>query len=375
MTRKLGDLSVGRDNNFNLLRLVAASMVLISHSFTLATGRPNLEPFTAEIGLTLGSIAVHIFFVTSGFLVTGSLLSRRSLVDFFTARALRIYPALWVCQILSVLVVGLAFTQLMPAHFFSLWRTWHAVLKNCVLIRGVNVGLPGAFRTVPFAMGGVNSSLWTLPVELGLYLKLGFAWLALSVLSKFRMRIFKAFCLTVAVIGMMVAILNSGPLRARIVDEIGGGWLLTALFFSGAALKVFQDYVPMSSWLAGVMAISLLVSSVNHVCFGIVYRLVLPYLVLYLALVPPLRRLHIATKGDYSYGIYIYAYPVQQSLAALIRPITPVVMIIFAAPIIFALAFASWHFVEEYALGLKEELARSLRRLIFSVRAASANPS
>lgn len=376
MTHKLSDYTVGRANNFNVLRLVAASMVLVSHSFTLATGQPQTEPFVAQIGLTLGEIAVHIFFVTSGFLVTGSLLSRGNIVEFLAARALRIYPALWVSQFLTVLVVGLLFTQLPAGHFFTLWRTWHSVLKNCALVRGVDVGFPGAFTHVPFAVGGVNSSLWTLPVELWLYLKLGFAWLLLSWIPRLRMRIFQALCLAVAAICMLLAILDgTGSLRPAIATAVSGGWILTGFFFAGAALRLFQNHVPMSHRLAAIFTLALLASGVNHACFAVVYRLVLPYLVLYLALVPPLRRLRIATKGDYSYGIYIYAYPVQQSLAALVTPIAPVQMIFCAAPITLGLAFASWHLVEKHAMSLKDEVARRTRRIVAPVGKASANPS
>src|ERR1700733_14431477 len=121
----LKDYSSGRNNNFNIVRLIAASMVLVSHSFTLATGNPETEPFANQIGLTLGTVAVHIFFVSSGFLVTGSLLARKSVSEFFLARALRIYPALWVSQVVTFTIVGLWFTSLSASDFFGHWVTWH----------------------------------------------------------------------------------------------------------------------------------------------------------------------------------------------------------------------------------------------------------
>ena len=80
---KLSQLAQGRDNNFNLIRILAALAVLATHSFTLATGRPETEPLRGRLGLTIGSIAVDIFFITSGFLVTASLLNRRSIIDFY----------------------------------------------------------------------------------------------------------------------------------------------------------------------------------------------------------------------------------------------------------------------------------------------------
>ena len=103
---KLSQFAQGRDNNYNFIRFMAAVAVLVTHSFVLATGRPNTEPLRARLGLTLGSVAVDIFFITSGFLVTASLLNRRSIIDFAWARLLRIFPALLIMLLLTVFVLG-----------------------------------------------------------------------------------------------------------------------------------------------------------------------------------------------------------------------------------------------------------------------------
>jgi peptidoglycan/LPS O-acetylase OafA/YrhL len=85
----------GRDNNFNVLRMVAAFSILIFHSFSLPYQEAQ-KVFGFHIG-DIDDFFVHIFFVTSGFLVTASLLHRQSLADFLWARALRIFPALFLC--------------------------------------------------------------------------------------------------------------------------------------------------------------------------------------------------------------------------------------------------------------------------------------
>ena len=87
LTRPL--VTSGRDNNFNLIRFCAAFAVLISHSFAIATGSGSAEPMRHTLGLTWAYIAVDVFFLTSGFLVTASLISRQSAVGFAWARALR----------------------------------------------------------------------------------------------------------------------------------------------------------------------------------------------------------------------------------------------------------------------------------------------
>src|SRR4051812_37415672 len=99
----LAELVRGRDNNFNVIRLMAAFAVLVTHSFGMTTGS---EPLRSSLGLTWGVIAVNVFFLTSGFLVTSSLLGRNSALDFIWARVLRIYPALWLMLALTVLGLG-----------------------------------------------------------------------------------------------------------------------------------------------------------------------------------------------------------------------------------------------------------------------------
>jgi len=360
--RRLNDYTSGRDNNFNIMRLLAASAVLIGHSFTLATGNQEIEPFVRELGITLGTIAVDVFFVTSGFLVTGSLLSRNNIVEFFAARALRIYPGLWVSQILTVLIVGLWFTSASPSSFFSQWATWHSLLKNCVLIRGVDSTFPGAFESVPFASGGVNSSLWTLPIEFTMYLFLGIGWIALGLWRKFGSRLFIVLCAGAAILGIF------GDMAHFIfpTEELVGVepyWLLGGLFFAGATFRLLQRKIVVSKSIAIVMIIVLVASGLNPFLFGIVYRITIAYLVVYLALVPSFRGRHFSPGGDYSYGIYIYAYPVQQAVAATVRGISPYQMIALAGLITFLFAFLSWHCIEKHALRFKESLTRKDARM------------
>lgn len=93
------------ENNFNLLRALAAFLVLFSHSYAL-TGSSSSEPLRMLLGMTFGSVAVDVFFVISGFLVCGSLLRRQSAIEFMKGRLLRIFPALLVMVGLTVLLLG-----------------------------------------------------------------------------------------------------------------------------------------------------------------------------------------------------------------------------------------------------------------------------
>src|SRR5438552_4064356 len=142
----IADFAVSRDNNFNLIRFRAASAVLVSHSYALSTGDPKTEPLRAWLGFSAGDIAVDVFFLTSGFLVAGSLFSRRSVFSFALARALRIYPAMLVSVALTVLIVGMWFSSSAATSFITNSDTWRYIWKNATLVFGIAYKLPGAFE-------------------------------------------------------------------------------------------------------------------------------------------------------------------------------------------------------------------------------------
>ncbi|HOB46686.1 MAG TPA: acyltransferase family protein, partial [Zoogloea sp.] len=106
---KVADLAQGKDNNFNLIRILAAYAVLIHHAFPLALGPKVVVPLEGSVGISAGAVAVDVFFITSGFLVTASLLARQSTVEFVWARVLRVFPALFVMLVLTVFGLGLFF--------------------------------------------------------------------------------------------------------------------------------------------------------------------------------------------------------------------------------------------------------------------------
>lgn len=172
---RLSELIGDRDNNLNLVRITAALAVLVTHSFALTLG-PNAEPLRQHLGTTLGTMAVDVFFVASGFLVTFSLAKRQSVLEFVLARALRILPALFVMLLLSVAVLGPAFTALPLADYFADRRVATYLIKGATLVTGIEFELPGVFLRNPYP-AVVNGSLWTLPWEVAMYGLLLLAWI------------------------------------------------------------------------------------------------------------------------------------------------------------------------------------------------------
>ena len=151
----------GRDNSFDLLRLLAAFGVLWSHQFPLL-GLP--EPSAQPLAMTIGALSVGTFFAISGYLNTQSLFRGGSLVPFLVRRALRIYPALIVCVGFCI-VLGALLTTVSLRDFWSSGHTLLFALKNTTLVAYFSQTLPGVFGGLPYPQ--VNGSLWTLPYEFG----------------------------------------------------------------------------------------------------------------------------------------------------------------------------------------------------------------
>ncbi len=356
---QLAQLATGRDNNYNLIRMLAAFAVLVSHSFALATGRPDTQPLQAALGMDLGNMAVDAFFITSGFLVTGSLLARQSALDFLVARILRIYPALIVVVLLSVFGLGAVLTTLPLADYFADPLTYRYLWKCATLIWGVAYNLPGVFDSNPYK-GAVNGSLWTMPFEIRMYAFLVIAW-ALLLLTRAR----QAPLFRVAVVA---ACGISGLLLLRqhfVTGAESKGLHLFFMFFTGAAFHLEKARIRLHhAGFAGALAALVIAAVIDRDLFFIAYLLTAAYLLFYLAYVPGGALRGYNRAGDYSYGFYIYAFPVQQTLIALYPGISVAALVLSAGAITLGCAMLSWHLVERHALAVKDRSAAAIRRAL-----------
>ena len=365
MSNLLSAYTTSRDNNFNLIRAIAASLVLFSHSFAIALGSGDFEPLRSTIGMTWGDIAVDIFFVTSGFLITSSYFSRNNIIAFVWARVLRIYPALIVAMLFCVFVVGLWHTRNSLTEYVSSQQTLKYLVKNSVLFFDVEFKLPGVFLDVPYKEV-VNGSLWTLPYEVKMYAMLALILVFASYLSRrWKIVSVKNAVLLVGVVSVSVHIFNHfQPILPREFVR------LFSMFFVGVAFYVWRDRVRLSSGVIVVGLPLLILSSFSKDVFFVLYCLLLPFLVFYLAYVPSGGVRNFNKLGDYSYGIYIYAFPVQQSIAATVPNVSVPTMIVLSFVFTLVLAMISWHVVEKRFLKMKgsyvyiENVIRNINRCI-----------
>jgi len=346
----LADYATGRQNNFNLIRFVAALLVLFSHSYALSG--IGTDPLLSSTGLSFGNIAVHIFFITSGFLVTASLVNRADMLVFIKARALRIIPGLLVANLFTVFVIGSVYTTMLLSDYLQQNNVYRFVFTNTLVYsNGLSWTLPGVFESLPFAKV-VNGSLWTLPFEVKMYGIL----IVIGLLAYSGIRLLNARSLRWLIGLGALALVGYNIYSYFNIQKMPHWPVLLGMFFSGSAAYLFRRWVPMSS----LIAIPLLALLIYYAAgwpaantFVLWYWLSLWYLTLYLAYVPGGPLLYFNRLGDYSYGLYIYAFPIQQALVESFPGIGPYRLLGAALVLTLIAAVLSWHFVEKRALALK----------------------
>lgn len=321
-------------NNFNLMRLIAAWLVIYSHAWAI-TGTPGHDAIASLTGFRSGgAFAVDLFFVVSGFLIAASL-QRNTPRGYLVSRGLRILPALIACVAITTLVMGPLLTT--AADYWSSPQTWEYLLVNASLLLN-RFQLPGVFQGHP--TDAVNGSLWTLPNEARLYLLLMLAWW-LGLLTPRRYTPLWALTL----LGGYLLARQYWPLPYHI-QKIGE---CTAFFITGTALWLHRERVPLHGGLvlALVLALALLHGGpwAHLPYFGL-----LTYGTLWLGL---RVRLPMIRRTDISYGLYLYGWPAQQLAWMLPLGKTVAGNIAIATAIAVPCALASWWLVERPALRLK----------------------
>ncbi len=302
----------------------------------------------------LGYISVNCFFIISGFLVSASLLNRGSIRRYTRARMLRIYPALIVCVFLCILSVGLLssgqnlFAFLMSPQTLEFW------LKNSLLVVGeVQITLPTDLFADNPVQRQVNAPLWTLQYEALMYFLLAIIYLV-SRLSKPAGQAATFLILTSCIGGICMIlflfnITQEQPVRGAAANFVRFG----AMFFYGSVLYLLRDKIRL--YLGAFFGICFLVllSFARRDLFVCVVYLSLGYVLIYLAYIPAGAVRAFNQLGDYSYGLYIYAFPIQQILMHFYPSTSAVELLLLTFAFTLLVATASWHLLERKALALK----------------------
>jgi peptidoglycan/LPS O-acetylase OafA/YrhL len=344
---------VHRKNNFDALRLIAAISVIFSHAFLLAEGTQDRDPLVvlSQHQCGLGVAGVFVFFAISGFLVTQSWEQTNSLPRFVAKRVLRIYPGLVACILVLTFGLGAVMTHLPLADYLSDPRT-HDFLGANLLMQVKHNSLPDVVFSQFWFGTVVNGPLWSLPIEAALYLMV----VALGMLRLIRLPVL-AVLLAVGLFFLWFDVWFDTVVELGFIGQVG--WML-AFFVSGMALYKLRDRGVFNGRLT-LLAILGLVASVPLHSFNPLFAVFGCYLALYTALHPSLPAIPAARFGDLSYGLYIYGWPVEQTISYLRPGASWWELFLIAMPVSAAVAFLSWHIVEKPALSLKPRAARMAR--------------
>ncbi len=335
-------------NIFTIQRCLLASAVIFSHAFEV-TGHhlgDGDDPTRMVLPYPVSHLAVLLFFSLSGFLVTGSLI-KRGVRDFALARALRLLPGLWVMLAVSTLVLGLCFNTGSLADLLASARLPRYVGYNALTL-GKEYQLDGIFMGNPIPTA-INGSLWTIPQEVRCYVALALLGALGLIASRRLLTIGFAILVVVGIVVPYDAIDVLTPLRPLAVS-----------FFFGVLLYLWRDRV-LLSWPLAVATVAAGLALAAIMVSDTGFALAAAYATLVAAIrVPESWKRFSAALPDYSYGIYIYAFPAQQAAIALGIGTTAYANAVTGFLLTLPFAAASWHFVEKPALALKPRWTRPL---------------
>jgi peptidoglycan/LPS O-acetylase OafA/YrhL len=315
------------NNNFDLIRLIAALFVIFSHSFIIFKGAYS-EPVDTIVHETAGTLAVYIFFFLSGIFITGSFVGKNH-TAFILQRVFRIWPALIFCTLLTVFLPGLLLTTLPAKAYLTDINTWKFLFSNIILYNVNSHRLPGLFLSNHFG-SAVNGSLWTLPYEVGCYCLV----FLFGIAGGMRHRL---VLIAILLIVLILIITRKGEYAGFLTMPI------RLFFIAGSLTYLYREALPVDYRLGLIMIVGCWLSY-NTGLFYPVFYLTLIYNTFVLGSSNLFKSLKL--PGDYSYGIYIFGFPVQQTINCLYPEIGPYNSLILVIPIVLVCAIVSWHLIE-----------------------------
>lgn len=339
--------------NFDFLRLAAATLVVFSHAFLIGEGSEVSEPFVRLNGPhnALGVYGVHCFFIISGFLVTTSLARSNGTLDFLWRRFLRIYPALLVSVVVCAFILVVPFSSRGPASAFTTLAPLRFIAANLVWpgsgYRLVDVTFyPGPLGII------INGSLWSLGFELLCYVAIAAIGYIIGI---------RASTIAGTTLVLLIAI---GLSRFSTWSFVNDVTLVAPGFFVGSFLFAIGLHKRRSLFSSIMLVTVSAVALAIAFAFGALLR-VFPIAaaspLILLATSRSIRLPRVRRVGDISYGTYLYGWPVEQFLRALIGPVSGWLLFAAALPVTYLCGFISWRLVERPALRLKSRRPLPIR--------------
>lgn len=340
----------GKPSGFDYLRIALSVSVLLWHSYQVSYGTPAALAFWNETRGALLPVILPSFFALSGFLVSGSLFRNPNTKTFLLLRGIRIFPALSVEVILAALVLGPILTTYTLARYFSDSRLYVYCLN---IVGNIHYILPAVFENNP-EKNIVNSQLWTVPFELECYIVIAIC--SIVGLTAHRRLLLVGF------VGSSVGLAIWNSLHGDLAAPAGGvnGRVLVLCFLAGVVIYAYRDRIVLRArWalLCFVLAVVLLRVHLDQMQLPVyLCPLLIAYPTVYVGLLNPQRSI-IINAGDFSYGVYLYSCPIQQTVASVFGVGGGWLQnVAISLPLCAGLALFSWWFIEKPFLKVRRHI-------------------
>ena len=351
-----------RRNNLNLIRLLAALAVMVSHAWPIVFGAGAPEPLAAT-GYTLGTLAVMVFFGLSGFLIAASWHRDPDPWRFLVRRGRRLFPGLWAMLVVSALVLGPIVSTLGVGEYLGDPGTWRFLWQNALLLP-IEPALPGVFTGNPYPAAA--GSIWTLHYE-------ALCYLALLLAGMMRLlRSDVAVWLAAAVLALSI---GAGLWPEQVHPRVASLIVLGLPFTLGAAAWSWRNRIVLG-WPGIVLLVLAAWAARDGALYHPLVAAAVVYATLWVGYVPWRIGAFVARTDDLSYGIYLYAFPVQGLVQHLTAPQDVPTHLALAVPPTVVLAILSWRWIERPWLrsGANRRGGVVQRAPTFSTRAPDAPP-
>lgn len=330
-----------RDNNFNFLRLLFASLVLVSHTVQIADGNSTREPMMRLFGtFSFGELAVNGFFLLSGFLIVQSWERTPGFSDFFNKRVRRIYPAFIVASLISIFLVGAVASPNVNVYFSNI--NIRLVLENLLQLRPPET--PATFIDMHYP--GVNNAMWSIAYEFRCYALV--AMIGLFGVSRQR-----GIWLGLLIVSLLVVPVSDSlkgidfPGFYRLIGEADRFANVLAFFCAGACMYLFRQQIPLKgTWVA--CGLPVLVVCLFRADMARIGLATLGAYALFWVVFKPIPLLKCFQRfDDISYGLYLYGWPTQMLLQWFFPTASPWGLLPIAMVLASTAGYLSWHLVEQ----------------------------
>ena len=345
------------ENNFRLLRFFTALTVAATHCLWVVYGFNPSKEGLIGILIQASHCGICIFFGLSGYLITASLMERPNYLRYTISRILRLCPLLLFSSLLLAFVAGPLFTTATTEAYYNDWHLWAFIPLSTLSFS--ELSLPGLFETAP-AGSDVNVSLWTLKYEIAAYIGLA----ALSILGLLHRRLIWIW----AGVAIAAFIYVSYFTQLRIeIDVLQHGFRFGFAFLIGLILFSYKDIIPLN--FIGVLLVIGFAAYTNSTAYMEPFRiLALTYTAIWFGSQKAGLLNFYNRFGDYSYGIFVFHWPIAQMVLQLNPSITYAQLLLVVMPLTMALAVISWHGIEEPLLSARYSLADKLQSWFRSLR-------